>query len=203
MRKINLVFIDDELSNQRRVNIIKRRHDDDDLETFCFDESDKGLDFIKDNKNPIILVLDLKMRDHEKQGIEILKEFRKTRNKLPVIIRSGNNEITNDEFRELINNHIAYFIKKATGNKSKEVSQEKEYIEKAKRFIYQNVSVALQEYIERRKDRNEVRIVSKSGSDSIPLADLLDEVNQRSKTGLDFEKAIYKMSIELLTKKVD
>ncbi len=200
MKKINLVFIDDELTNLVRKRIIKKRYDDEIIETYCFDESQTGLDFIKESKEPIILILDLKMRDTEKQGIEILKEIRSFRKNIPVIIRSVNNEVTNPEFRELINNNITHFIKKATSGVDHEESQEKEFIENARRFLMKNISTALDEYINRREDRKEIRIVTKSGGDSIPLSGLLDEVNKESQQGIDFEKAIYKLAIELFIK---
>lgn len=198
MRKINLVFIDDELSNPTRVKAIKNRYDDEFIETYCFDESARGLEFIIECTNPLILVLDLKMRDHEQQGIEILKEIRETNKNTPVIIRSGNNQITNDEFLELINNDISHFVKKGV----KSADDEKEYIDNAKKYLMKNLSVALAEYINCRKDRNEVRIVTKSKAKGIPLNDILDEVNKSSELGIDFEKSIYKLSIELLTQKV-
>lgn len=201
MRNINLVFVDDELTGSVRVQVIKNKYDNEFIETHCFDESEAGLDFILSSDKPTILVLDLKMRDTELQGIEILKKIRETKKKISVIIKSGNNEITNEDFRELINNDISFFIKKASlGNRRDEEREEKESINNAIKSIMKNVSMALEEYVNRRKDKDQIMIISKSGN-KISLSEMLTHVNNESDIGIDFEKSIYKLSIELLQEK--
>jgi|GEM_PF-6381118 len=201
MRNINLVFVDDELNNPVRIKLIKKKYDNEFIETHCFDESDTGLAFVLSFEKPTILVLDLKMRDSELQGIEILKKIRETKKKIPVIIKSGNNEITNEDFRELINNDISFFIKKASrGNEKDEEREEEKSIHIAIKSIMKNVSMALEEYVNRRKDKDKIMIMSKSGN-KISLSEMLDHVNNETNIGIDFEKSIYKLSIELLQEK--
>lgn len=201
MRNINLVFVDDELIKPIRIKLIKQKYDNEFVETHCFDESEAGLNFVLSSDKPTILVLDLKMRDTELQGIEILKKIRETKKKIPVIIKSGNNEITNEDFRELINNDISFFIKKASrGNEKEEDREEMKSINRAIKSIMKNVSMALEEYVNRRKDKDQIMIISKSGN-KISLDEMLKHVNDESDIGIDFEKSIYKLSIELLQEK--
>ncbi len=193
MIPIDLVFIDDEINNKILIQQLTKKYNNDYVTTYCFDQSDEGLEFIMKTPNQLILVLDLKMREHELQGIEILKKVREKKHIIPVIIKSGNNEVSNDEFLELINNGVSYFVRKGTATSK---TDEEESIHDAIKTLMGNVSVALDEYVKRNPDRKKIIIASKSST----LEDLVEDVRLKTPMGIDFEKAIYKLAIDMLGK---
>jgi len=61
----------------------------------------------------------------------------------------------------------------------------------------EGVIVALQEYIDRKPERGNKKIVSSCGT-SILMSDMVKEIKAETEVGLDYEKALYKMTIESL-----
>lgn len=53
---------------------------------------------------------------------------------------------------------------------------------------------ALEEYMERRPERGEVKVHSCLGT--IQMKDISNEIRKGSKIGIDYEKALYKMAFE-------
>jgi len=193
--KIDLIFIDDEQYQGKVIQkSYRKKYEDEHINVHFFDESKKALQFILENENQMVLVLDLKMRDGELQGSDLLVAIREKAKKIPVIIKSGNHEVGNEEFSKLINNDVAFFVQKATHSAEED---EEKFIKNALKMLMANISVALDEYIKRDPNRETMKIVTKDGLDST-LKDLLNDVQENNENGIHFEKALYKIAINLL-----
>jgi CheY-like chemotaxis protein len=141
-----------------------------------------------------IIILDMKMS--EMNGAEFLKMLRKKRITIPVIGYTANK---NDELiDDLLKNDIFSYIRKGQKESRNELVEFiNKAIEKFRDRIPLELTDALEEYLNRRPERKEKRIHTKNGR-VIRFGDILKEMNNNTEIGVDYQKALYKMSFEAL-----
>lgn len=190
---INIVFIDDERVNPK---VWTKYLKDVDFEYVItvYDSPNKALSEIIEFGNNTIIVLDMRMP--ELNGDKFLHQIRNLSINIPVIIYSGNAKNTN--FSELIKDNIFSFINKGQHEELvKTISAAANMIKDA---IPLELSEALHEFLEKRPERKDTTIITKNG-DELTFKELENLINNKSEIGVDYQKALYKMSFERLLRK--
>lgn len=195
---INLIYIDDEHEIDDDTKDILEMHLDDKIkepyEIFIYKEGKKALEEIINFGNNSIIILDIRMP--EMDGAEFLKQLRMKKNTFPVIGYSANkNSEDSNTLIKLLENDLFDYVKK--NNHEDLIKAINLAIDKFKDNIPLELTTALNEYIENNPERKTSKIITKSGEE-ITFLMLADEINKKSKIGLDYEKALYKMSFEKL-----
>lgn len=203
---VNIVYLDDEIfsmtggSKQDAIDLLESDLDNisDEFELFVFDDADGTLDKIKQFGNNTILILDMQMP--KMNGADFLSKLRAENITIPVIAFTGNNN--EDKYMQLMKNDIFSYVEKAEKDYSKLTMYINKAIEKFKDNIPLELSEALHEFLEKRPERKHTIIMTKDGQ-TLTLKDIEDEMNKKTKIGLDYQKALYKMSFERLQRKED
>lgn len=203
---VNIVYLDDEIfsmtggSKQDAIDLLESDLDNisDEFELFVFDDADGTLDKIKQLGNNTILILDMQMP--KMNGADFLSKLRAENITIPVIAFTGNNN--EDKYMQLMKNDIFSYVEKAEKDYSKLTMYINKAIEKFKDNIPLELSEALHEFLEKRPERKHTIIMTKDGQ-TLTLKDIEDEMNKKTKIGLDYQKALYKMSFERLQRKED
>lgn len=198
---VNIVYLDDEIFNisggtkQDAIDLLESDLDDisDKFELFVFDSMDEALDKIKELGNNTILILDMQMGD--KNGADFLSNLRTENITIPVIAFTGNDN--EERYMQLMENDIFSYVKKAEKDYSKLKMYINKAIEKFKDNIPLELTEALHEFLEKRPERKETVIMTKEGR-TLTLKDIENEINKKSPIGIDYQKALYKMSFERL-----
>jgi len=138
-----------------------------------------------------ILILDLKM--DEKDGLSVLHEIRNQHIHIPIIIYSGT--ITDNMYENMAKDNAFTFVDKP---KQKElISAVQEATKLLEDAIPLELSDALNEYLENRPERKNKKIYTKDGK-VISFGDIVKEINTNTEIGIDYQKALYKMTFESL-----
>lgn len=203
---VNIVYLDDEIfsmnggTKEDAIDLLKSDLEDicDEFELFVFDDANEAMNRIKQLGNNTIMILDMQMPKMD--GADFLSKLRREDITIPVIAFTGNNN--EDKYMQLMENDIFSYVKKAEKNYSKLIMYINKAIEKFKDNIPLELSEALHEFLEKRPERKETIIMTKDG-DTLTLKDIEDEINKKMKIGLDYQKALYKMSFERLQRQED
>lgn len=198
---VNIVYLDDEIFNisggTREDSIDLLQSDlegiSDEFDLFVFDDAVEAMDRIKLLGNNTIVILDMQMP--KMNGADFLSTLRTEKITIPVIAFTGNNN--EDKYMQLMENDIFSYVKKAEEDYSKLTMYINKAIKKFKDNIPLELSEALHEFLEKRPERKATIIMTKDGR-TLTLNDIEDEINKKTKIGLDYQKALYKMSFERL-----
>ena len=74
-------------------------------------------------------------------------------------------------------------------------------IEKFRDNIPLELTDALNEYLKRHPEAQDITVITKEDGTILTLTDIENEINNRTSFGIDYEKALYKMSFEDLINK--
>lgn len=203
---VNIVYLDDEIfsmnggTKEDAIDLLKSDLEDicDEFELFVFDDANEAMNRIKQLGNNTIMILDMQMPKMD--GADFLSKLRSEDITIPVIAFTGNDN--EDKYMQLMENDIFSYVKKAEKDYSKLIMYINKAIEKFKDNIPLELSEALHEFLEKRPERKETIIMTKDG-DTLTLKDIEDEINKKTKIGLDYQKALYKMSFERLQRQED
>ncbi|HFS68076.1 MAG TPA: response regulator [Flavobacteriia bacterium] len=193
---INIIILDDELeSNPDNIELwesdLEKINSDFKLEIYSSPKN--ALESIEHLGHNTIVILDMQMP--EMNGAEFLNELRNKNITIPVIGYTGN---PNDNLLiELLKNDLFSYVRKANNNPNELVEYINKAIEKFKDNIPLELTDALEEYLNRRPERKEKKIHTKDGR-IIQFGDILEEMNNNTEMGVDYQKALYKMSFEAL-----
>jgi len=198
---VNIVYLDDEIfsmtggTKEDVIDLLKSDLEDisDDFELFVFNDAAESLEKIKELGNNTILILDMQMP--KMNGADFLSNLRTENITIPVIAFTGNDD--EDRYIQLMENDIFSYVKKAEKDYSKLQMYINKAIEKFKDNIPLELSEALHEFLEKRPERKETVIMTKEGH-TLTLKDIENEINKKSPIGIDYQKALYKMSFERL-----
>lgn len=152
--------------------------------------------FISENiDKKMIVILDIKLSTSEPDGHQVLKEIRKLSNLIPVIIWSAVDE-KSEEFSDFINNHAFAFISRPA-----KIEKIIEKVKEAEMWLDLQVASALEEWISLHPEaeRDKPYIISKDGS-KYSLNELLDGIRHRTPQGIQLEKQIIMLTIDLLAR---
>lgn len=168
-----------------------------------FDNSQDGLAYIFDNltqKQIIVLDYDLSQNyNNEKEtGLDVLKKIREKTSLLTVIVCTTKpiNEISEKDLKEFINNHVFWLL-----DKMEKMPQRLEAIEKAVAFLDKQVDTILEQWILRRTEmEREIPYITTKSGKSYSLNDLLVEIRNQTPVGVELEKNMINLTIDLLTR---
>ena len=198
---VDIVYLDDEIfsmnggTKEDAIDLLKSDLENisDEFELFVFDDADEAMNQIKQLGNNTILILDMQMP--EMNGADFLSNLRAENITIPVIAFTGNDN--EDKYMQLMENDIFSYVKKAEKDYSTLTKYINKAIEKFKDNIPLELSEALHEFLEKRPERKDTVIITKDGY-RLTLKDIEEEINKKTKIGLDYQKALYKMSFERL-----
>lgn len=193
---INIIVIDDELeSNSDNIELWESDLEEinSEFKLEIYNSPKYALENIEHLGHNTIVILDMQMP--EMNGAEFLKILRNNNITIPVIGYTGN---PNDKLLiDLLKNDLFSYVRKANNNPTELVEYINKAIEKFKDNIPLELTVALEEYLNRRPERKEKKIHTKDGR-VIQFGDILDEMHNNTEMGIDYQKALYKMSFEAL-----
>ncbi len=193
---INIIVLDDELeADTDTIELWESDLEeiDSDFKLEIYNSPKNALESIEHLGHNTIIILDMQMP--EMNGAEFLKNLRDKSITIPVIGYTGN---PNDNLLiDLLKNDLFSYVRKANNNPTELVEYINKAIEKFKDNIPLELTNALEEYLNRRPERKEQKIHTKDGR-VLQFGDILDEMNNNTEMGVDYQKALYKMSFEAL-----
>lgn len=197
---INIIILDDELENTAD-NIELWESDLEEINSEfhleIYSSPIKALERMKNLGNNTIIILDMQME--EMNGAVFLKQLRDNNITVPVIGYTGNPN--DDLLLDLLKNDLFSYVRKAGSNPMELIEYINKAIEKFKDNIPLELTDALSEYLKRHPDSKNVEIIVKEDGSSLTLEDIEEEINKGSSFGIDYQKALYKMSFEDLKSK--
>lgn len=189
--------------NDRIIYIDDNVDDDDPLVLSLIDEgfeikvlkdSKNALEYIKTRQYDIVL-LDLDMGARSTNGNQLFNEIRKVDEKVPVVIISAYiKRQQNDDFLGFINNEA-----KAIFNRTEDISKKVAKIKKIRDELNTSPGGALEDWIMKTKDQDAVLMVTKDGK-KYTAADILKEIKLRTPLGLQFEKDLNRLTVDLIAR---
>lgn len=205
---ISILYLDDELASRNKeetreimVDAFESLKDlVNDFELFLFDNYGDFFDKLKECGNNTIVILDLQMP--KMNGDEVLEKIRNDGKTCSVIIYSAKKGTPdNDKFlKPLLENDAFDYVQKAESEGFVDlVDSIKKAIKKMKDNVPLEIGEALSEYISRRPKRKDMLIEFENRI--IKLEDLEKEMNANTNIGKTYQKNIYKLAIELFSKK--
>lgn len=196
---INIIMLDDKFTNPNNEKLelwqrTLKNVNDGRFILELYDSPNDVLERVKSLGQNTIVILDMQMS--EMDGADFLIKLRDNEITIPVIGYTANK---NDELiQDLLKNDLFSYIRKGTKDSRNELV---EYINKAIEKFKDNIPLelanALEEYLNRRPERKEQKIHTKDGR-VIKFGDIIDEINNNTEMGVDYQKALYKMSFEAL-----
>lgn len=196
---INIIMLDDKFTkpNDEKLELWKRTLKSVNGGNFIlelYSSPNMVLDRVKSLGHNTIIVLDMQMS--EMDGANFLIKLRDNETTIPVIGYTANKN--DDLIQDLLKNDLFSYIRKGKKESRNELV---EYINKAIEKFRDNIPLeltdALEEYLNRRPERKEKMIHTKDGK-AVRFGDILDEMNNNTELGIDYQKALYKMSFEAL-----
>ena len=196
---INIIMLDDKFSesNDEKFELWQRTLKNVNNGKFIlelYNSPISALDRVKKLGNNTIVILDMQMS--EMDGADFLIQLRDSEITIPVIGYTANKN--DDLIDDLLRNDLFSYVRKGSRESRIElVEYINKAIEKFKDNIPLELTAALEEYLNRRPERKEKKIHTKDGR-VIRFGDILDEMNNNTEMGVDYQKALYKMSFEAL-----
>jgi DNA-binding NtrC family response regulator len=192
-RKVTILVVEDDRRFQKDPFVIEAQLA---FENVIFKENTtEALSFLKDNLDTkIIILLDLAFSSNQMDGIKFLTELRTLSKLIPVIIWSGKNNITEDEYHKLINDTAFAFLTK--GASSAEII---ETLNNAVSYMDSQVESAVESWLENHseEDKNKPFLTASDGH-SYSMNDLLKEIRQQTTFGQSITLDINKLTLDLL-----
>lgn len=203
---VNIVYLDDEVfgmsggTEEDAIDLLKSDLEDisDEFNLFVFDKANEALDRIKLLGNNTIVILDMQMPTMN--GAEFLKNLRKQKITIPVIVYTANKNDNNSMFMDLLQNDIFSYVERAGRDYSKVIEAINNAIEKFKDNIPLELAEALNEYLTRHEEIKNSTVIAKDGNE-ITFSNLLDHINKGTMLGKDYQKGMYKLAFEDLKNK--
>ncbi len=165
-----------------------------------FKHSNDGLDYILKNLGQkMVVLLDKNFADKKDiDGIKVFEEVRKQTALVYVILTSVSNisDIGEDNLTFLINHELFGFI-----NFTSDYSAIIALIEKAVEHLELRIDSVIEEWIMKHppEKRNQPLVKLKDGR-SYSMNEVLESIRKKTPVGIDFEKSLLKLSIELFSR---
>lgn len=209
-----LVFIDDNMKdglNDAFVRAIDKKlkeldqaekgHLEQDLleEVSVFTDPDKGLEFIMANLNSqMIAFVDCKFDGYAKQGIDVLKEIRKTTSLLYIVMMSANNinQIEGLDITAMVNEDFIWFYDRNNGSVESACS----LIGRIKKLWGSRFDCVLERWLVSHPSDMQ-KIAFRQAGTAYTWEQILSELRRQTEVGRLFEEMINKYYIYQLTEK--
>jgi DNA-binding NtrC family response regulator len=159
-----------------------------------------GIDYIKNHLNKrTVVILDYSFKSNQ-NGLAWFQQMQKMSSLLYVILYTNKFDmIPIGELEDFINNHLMGIVSKVgEGNDYPKLLKQ---VEHGFEYLSRGVDVCLEEWIMSldEDERAEKNIISRSGR-SWSLDDLLQEIRQRTPEGIEAEKNIITLSLDLINR---
>lgn len=154
-----------------------------------------ALAYVNENmKSRIVILLDLAFPTNQMDGIKFLQELRNLSRLIPVIIWSGKDNITGDEYKKIINDLTFGFLTK--GASSKEIV---EMLSNADDYLNGKIESAIEIWLEGHSDDEKKKpFLTISDGNSYSMNDLIREIRQQTTFGQSIALDINKLTLDLL-----
>jgi hypothetical protein len=162
--------------------------------------SQPGLDYVLNNLGQkMVVLLDKNFYDgKEKSGIKVFEEIREQTSLVSVILTSVSNisDIGEDNLKTLINNELFAFI-----SFTSDFTEILKLIDIAVERMQLRIDCVIEEWIVKHppEKRNQPLVKLKEGR-SYSMNEVLESIRKRTSVGIDFEKSLLKLSIELFSR---
>lgn len=167
---------------------------------FLFKHSPQGLAFVLENLGQkMVVLLDKNFEDKKDiDGIKVFEEIREKTALVYIILTSVSNlsDVGEDNLNFLINNELFGFI-----NFTSDYSAIVALIEKAVEHLELRIDSVIEEWIMNHpaEKRNQPLVKLKDGR-SYSMNEILESIRRQTTVGIDFEKSLLKLSIELFSR---
>lgn len=170
--------------------------------TLLIKKSQDGLDYVLGNLDQkMVVVLDLNFKAGEPSGVEVFQDIRKKTSLIHVLIwtASALEDINKTDLKSMINND-AMGLLSSTDDLATILSM----VDAAAHSLEVRVATALEDWIlsQPELDREKPYITAKDGR-SYSLNQILQEIRLQSPFGMETEKNILLLAIDLLTTKAN
>ncbi len=189
-----IIYVDDNIQeNDALINSIRREG----FKIKIINDSKEAIPYLQSNPYDI-LIIDLDMHAGMPSGKELIESIRRFNKITPIIIVS--NVLSEQEipdWQTFINNNTnAVFSTDADNaviiNKIREISN----------TLDSSLKKTLEEWLEEEHNPNDVLLASKNGK-KYTVKEILDAIRKKTSTGMEFEKNLNKLTIDLLTRKIE
>ncbi len=162
--------------------------------------SQPGLDYVLSNLGQkMVVLLDKNFYEgKEKSGIKVFEEIREKTSLVSVILTSVSNisDIGEDNLKTLINNELFAFI-----SFTSDFAEILKLIDTAVERMQLRIDCVIEEWIMKHpgEKRNQPLVKLKDGR-SFSMNEVLESIRKQTPLGIDFEKSLLKLSIELFSR---
>ncbi|MFP3592973.1 hypothetical protein [Chryseobacterium sp. SIMBA_038] len=165
-----------------------------------FKHSQEGLAYILDNLGQkMVVLLDKNFKDvNDISGLEVFEKIREKTSLIYVVLISANSisEFSEDELKMLINRDL-FKLETFTSDSSRIIS----LVDDAVLNTSLRVDAVIEEWIMRHpiEKRTQIMLKTKEGQ-NYTMNDILESIRKQTEIGLDFEKSLLKLAIELFSR---
>lgn len=193
MKKPSVIIIDDNFDQDDPLVL---ELEDEKYIVKSFKHAKKGFSYIEDNLTErMIVILDIDLGSNEPDGHEVLKMIREKTKLIPVIIWSVRNCASGEDLTDFINNHALFFVEKAA-----ETDHLVDAVEYAGKMLRTDVATAIEQWLDDQDDKDQVMLIHGNGHKYTAI-DLIREIRQQTKTGVDIQEKMQTLAIDLLFRK--
>lgn len=196
MNKSNIVVIHDDLQeNDPLIVELKLKYGQDSV--ILITKSQDGLDYVLANLNQkMIVILDLNFKSDEPSGVDVFENIRKQTSLVYVIIWTAStlDDIHKPDLLSMINNDALALL-----NNTGDIEELLDRVDLASHHLAVKVSNALEDWIlsQPEIDRKAPYLTSRDNK-TFSLDDILSEIRKQTAFGMETEKGILLLAIDLL-----
>lgn len=143
-----------------------------------------------------ILILDLDLDMDDINGLTVLNKIREMNIHIPIIIYSA--KIEPDMYKSMVKDNAFTYVRK--GNQNELIQSIKDALNLLEDAIPLELSEAINEYINRHPEIKDSIVLTKDNQE-LSFGEIVSEINNNTAFGINYQKALYKMSFEDLLQK--
>jgi hypothetical protein len=196
---VKIVVIHDDVSEGSPIMVmLEKKYGKENV--ILHQHSQHGLDYVLNNLGPkMVVLLDKNFYEgKEKSGIKVFEEIRDQTSLVSVILTSVSNisDIGEDNLKTLINNELFAFI-----SFTSDFAEILKLIDVAVERMQLRIDCVIEEWIMKHplEKRNQPLVKLKEGR-SYSMNEVLESIRKQTPLGIDFEKNLLKLSIELFSR---
>lgn len=199
MSKFKIVIIHDDLTEKDALYVeLEIKYGKDSV--ILIEKSKDGLDYVLSNlRQRMIVILDINFKGDEQNGVQVFKDIRKKTSLVYVLMwtASSIDDIDREDLKSMINNDALGLL-----SSTDDIETIMNVIDLAAHNLEVKVSGALEDWISSQPelDRNKPYLTTKEGK-SYTLNEILDEVRLQTPFGMETEKNILLIAMDLLSKR--
>lgn len=197
--QVQIVVIHDDIAEGSPIMVIlEKKYETDNV--ILRKHSQEGLDYVLSNLGKkMVVLLDKNFYDgKEKSGIQVFEEIREKTSLVSVILTSVSNisDIGEDNLKTLINNELFAFE-----SFTSDYTTILDLIAKAVENMQLRIDSVIEEWIMNHppEKRDQTLVKFKDGK-TYSMNEVLESIRKQTSIGIDFEKSLLKLAIELFSR---